>query len=53
MKIMLAFFEYSEGEKRNFSNDKLANACDYQLNVSKLEIEDEAKFTPLFKKYQH
>jgi hypothetical protein len=44
---MAAYFEYQDGEHKSFINERLANVCNYNLNIS--EMEKDKDFKAMFK----
>ncbi|MDP2898653.1 MAG: NYN domain-containing protein, partial [bacterium] len=53
VSVMVAYFDYEDGEYKGFANARLLSACNYELNVNALEARKEtsASFRSLFRKY--
>ena len=47
IRVMAAYFEYQDGEHKSFINERLANVCNYNLNIS--EMEKDKDFKAMFK----
>ncbi|MBI1804072.1 MAG: NYN domain-containing protein [Ignavibacteria bacterium] len=54
VRVMTVYFEYTEGNNKSFINERLSNACNYQLNISELEKSkdrgSQTNFKSLFRK---
>ena len=52
VRVMAAYFEYSEGDHRSFINERLLNVCNYSVNMNALEKDKDFKaiFKGLFRK---
>lgn len=52
IRIMVAYFDYEEGEHKSFVNQRLLNVCNYALNVNEMEKDKDFKatFKGLFRK---
>lgn len=47
VRVLIAYFEYADGESKSFANERLLSAANYELNVNQLEHNKE--FRSLFK----
>ena len=52
IRVMAAHFDYEDGEKRSFINERLLSVCNYSLNINSLENDKDFKtgFKALFRK---
>lgn len=52
VRVMAAYFEYSEGDYKSFINERLLNVCNYSLNVNQMEKDKDFKvmFHGLFRR---
>jgi hypothetical protein len=51
ISVIVAYFEYQEGDRKSFANERLKEACNYALNMNSLEKDKDFKnqFKSLFK----
>lgn len=47
VRVLVAYFEYADGESKSFANERLLSSANYELNVNQLEHNKE--FRSLFK----
>lgn len=52
INVIDVYFEYEDGERKSFSNERLKDVCNYAININGLHNEKEFKslFKSLFKK---
>ena len=52
VRVMAAFFDYKDGEHKGFINERLANVCNYTMNVNGMEKDKDFKaiFKGLFRR---
>ncbi len=51
IRVLVAYFEYEEGDFKSFINGRLFSTCNYELNINRLENDKhfQAHFRSLFK----
>ena len=45
MSVVVAYFEYQEGDRKSFANERLKEACNFVLNINALEKDKDYKNT--------
>lgn len=52
IRVMVAYFEYQDGEDKSFANERLLSVCNYTLNINSLEHDKDfkAQFKGLFRR---
>lgn len=52
IRIVVAYFEYADGEHKSFINERLLNVCNFSLNINEMEKDKDFKsiFKGLFRK---
>jgi uncharacterized LabA/DUF88 family protein len=55
VRVLAAYFQYEDGEDKQFINERLLAVCNYELNVNQLETDKDFKatFRALFWKKDH
>ena len=50
VRVLAAYFQYEDGEDKQFINERLLTVCNYELNVNQLELDKDFKaaFRSLF-----
>jgi len=52
IRVMVAYFEYQDGDDKSFANERLLSVCNYTLNINSLEHDKDfkAQFKGLFRR---
>jgi len=52
MGVIVAYFEYEDGDRKSFANQRLKDACNFELNINSLEKDKDYKnmFKSLFRR---